>query len=112
MKQEPRLTMEEIGTDIPIGVAPAHTVISLKDKRPLPALDRGPRYFSPSYSSIAIVPLKDPSVKSFAKSYPDVAPRSIDVFQAPKPTLTIPKVLGVQQEPPAQLRQNSITKVL
>jgi hypothetical protein len=79
VKQEPRLTMEENGTDIPIGIAPAHAVISLKDKRPLPALDRGPRYFSPSYSSIAVIPLKDPSVKSFAKSYPDVASEAISL---------------------------------
>lgn len=95
VKQEPRLTMEEVGTDIPIGVAPAHTVISLKDKRPLPALDRGPRYFSPSYSSIAIIPLKDPSVKNYAKSYPDVASEAISLrgaltrkarFLGPKPT--------------------------
>jgi hypothetical protein len=73
VKQETRLTMQEVGTDIPIGVAPAHAIVSLKDKRPLPALDRGPRYFSPSYSSIAIIPLKDPSVKSYAKAYPDVS---------------------------------------
>ena len=95
VKQEPRLTMEEVGTDIPIGVAPAHPVISLKDKRPLPALDRGPRYFSPSYSSIAIIPLKDPSVKNYVKSYPDVASEAASLrralaqklrFLAPKPT--------------------------
>jgi hypothetical protein len=73
VKQEPRLTMQEVGTDIPIGVAPAHAVVSLMDKRPLPALDQGPRYFSPSYSSIAVIPLKDSSVKSYAKSYPDVS---------------------------------------
>ncbi len=82
VKQEPRLTMEEVGTDIPIGVAPAHTVISLKDKRPLPALDRGPRYFSPSYSSIAVIPLKDSSVKTFAKSYPDVASEAASLRRA------------------------------
>lgn len=82
VKQEPRLTMEEVGTDIPIGVAPAHAVISLKDKRPLPALDRGPRYFSPSYSSIAIIPLKDATVKSFVKAYPDVASEAASLRRA------------------------------
>jgi len=90
VKQEPRLTMEEVGTDIPIGVAPAHTVISLKDKRPLPALDRGPRYFSPSYSSVAIIPLKDPSVKNFAKSYPDVASEAASLRRALTQKLRFP----------------------
>jgi hypothetical protein len=73
VKQEPKLSMAEVGTDIPIGVAPAHTVISLKDKRPLPALDHGPRYFSPAISAVAIIPLKDASVKSFAQAYPEVS---------------------------------------
>jgi hypothetical protein len=50
--------------------APAHSCFHLEDKRPLPALDKGPRYFYPANSTICIIPLTDPSVTSFAKSYP------------------------------------------
>ena len=50
--------------------SPAHSCFHLKDKRPLPALDKGPRYFYPAFSSICIIPLTDASVTDFAKSYP------------------------------------------
>ncbi len=50
--------------------APAHSCFHLEDKRPLPALDKGPRYFYPAHSTICIIPLTDPSVADFAKSYP------------------------------------------
>jgi hypothetical protein len=52
--------------------APAHSCFHLKDKRPLPALDKGPRYFYPAYSTICIIPLTDASVTDFAKSYPHI----------------------------------------
>jgi hypothetical protein len=50
--------------------APAHCCYHLEDKRPLPALDQGPRYFYPAHSSVCIIPLTDASVTDFAKSYP------------------------------------------
>ncbi len=50
--------------------APAHSCYRLEDKRPLPALDQGPRYFYPAYSTICIIPLTDTSVANYAKSYP------------------------------------------
>jgi hypothetical protein len=50
--------------------APAHSCYRLEDKRPLPALDQGARYFYPAFSSICIVPLTDASVANYAKSYP------------------------------------------
>jgi hypothetical protein len=50
--------------------APAHSCFHLADKRPLPALDQGPRYFYPAYSTICIIPLTDTSVANFAKAYP------------------------------------------
>ena len=50
--------------------APAHSCFHLEDKRPLPALDKGPRYFYPAHSTICIIPLRDASVADFAKSYP------------------------------------------
>lgn len=52
--------------------APAHSCFQLKDKRALPALDKGPRYFYPAYSTICIIPLTDTSVSDFAKSYPHI----------------------------------------
>ena len=52
--------------------APAHSCYHLEDKRALPALDQGPRYFYPAYSTICIIPLTDKSVTDFAKSYPNV----------------------------------------
>jgi hypothetical protein len=51
---------------------PAHSCFHLKDTRPLPALDKGARYFYPAYSTICIIPLSDASVTDFAKSYPNV----------------------------------------
>ena len=50
--------------------APAHRCFHLADKRPLPALDQGPRYFYPAQSTVCIIPLTDSSVASYAKSYP------------------------------------------
>jgi hypothetical protein len=50
--------------------APAHSCYHLEDKRPLPALDQGPRYFYPAHSTVCIIPLTDTSVPDFARSYP------------------------------------------
>jgi hypothetical protein len=52
--------------------SPAHSCFHLEDKRPLPALDAGPRYFFPAYSTVCIIPLTDKSVTNYAKSYPYV----------------------------------------
>ena len=58
--QEPKLTQEEIGTDIPIGVAPLRPVLHLKGRLPNRADD----------NTVEIIPLRDPSVPDFAKAYP------------------------------------------
>ena len=50
--------------------SPAHSCFHLEDKRPLPALDQGPRYFYPAESMVCVIPLADRSVKDFARSYP------------------------------------------
>ncbi len=50
--------------------APEHSCYHLDDKRPLPALDQGPRYFYPAHSTICVIPLTDTSVADFAESYP------------------------------------------
>ena len=52
--------------------APAHSCFHLEDKRPLPAFEKGPRYFQPAYSMVCILPLTDKSVADFAKSYPSL----------------------------------------
>jgi hypothetical protein len=52
--------------------APEHFRYLLEDKRPLPAFEKGGRYFFPAYSSLWIIPLSDHSVADFAKAYPYV----------------------------------------
>ena len=52
--------------------APSYNCFYLEDKRPLPAFEKGPRYFYPAYSTICIIPLTDASEPDFAKSYPNV----------------------------------------
>jgi hypothetical protein len=51
------------------GESPEHLCFKLKDKRPLPALEQGPRYFFPTNSFICAFPLKDTTVKNFSKAY-------------------------------------------
>ena len=60
------------GDAVDEGFAPAHFCFTLKDKRPLPAFEQGPRYFFPARSFICTIPHKDPSVKDFAKAYPSL----------------------------------------
>jgi hypothetical protein len=55
------------------GFAPEHICFHLKDKRPLPALEQGPRYFFPARSFICAIPLTDSSVKDFRKAYYSLA---------------------------------------
>jgi hypothetical protein len=60
----------ELGSDGPAdGESPEHYCFNLKDKRPLPAFEQGPRYFLPTYSFICAFPLKDASGKDFSKAY-------------------------------------------
>src|SRR5215469_186927 len=59
-KQEPKLTQQEIGTDIPEGVAPLRPVLQLKGLLPGRADD----------NTIEVTPLSDGSVREFAKAYP------------------------------------------
>jgi hypothetical protein len=56
----------------PIGSWPEHRCFHLEDKRPLPALEQGPRYFFPAKSHICFIPLNDPSEKEFGKAYPEI----------------------------------------
>jgi hypothetical protein len=72
-----KATALDSSDDIDEGISPAHFCFNLKDKRPLPALEQGPRYFIPTYSFICAVPLKDSSVKDFSKAYPN-----LDAFAA------------------------------
>jgi hypothetical protein len=61
----------ELGSEggVADGESPEHYCFVLKDKRPLPAFEQGPRYFFPTYSFICAFPLKDASVKDFSKAY-------------------------------------------
>jgi hypothetical protein len=71
IKKEPNQTSPDIiGGAIDEGFAPEHFCFRLKDKRPLPALEQGQRYFYPAYSFICAIPLEDSSVKDFGRAYP------------------------------------------
>jgi hypothetical protein len=59
-KQEPKLTQQEIGTDIPEGVAPLRPVLQLRGRLPGRIDD----------NTIEVTPLNDRSVRDFAKAYP------------------------------------------
>src|SRR5215469_1700938 len=56
----PKLTQQEIGTDIPDGVAPLRPILQLKGR--LPSRDDD--------NTIEVIPLRDRSVSDFAKAYP------------------------------------------
>lgn len=56
----------------PSGNYPAYRCFHLEDKRPLPALENGGRYFFPARSVICILPLNDATEKDFGKSYPEI----------------------------------------
>lgn len=51
--------------------APAHRCYHLEVKRPLPALEKGPRYFYPASSFLCLVPTSDPSEAHFSAAYPN-----------------------------------------
>ena len=68
-----RRTAEEAGTDIPVDVLPAYTCFLLQDKRPLPALAAGPRYFHEAKSFVCLFPLADSSVGDFGRAYPQLS---------------------------------------
>jgi hypothetical protein len=57
----------------PMGSSPEYRCFRLEDKRPLPAFEKGPRYFFPARSSICFIPLSDPSEKEFDKTYPEIS---------------------------------------
>jgi len=72
IKKKEKLTPPDMATYIDEGFAPEHFCFRLKDKRPLPAFEQGPRYFFPARSFICAIPLKDSSVKDFGGSYPSL----------------------------------------
>lgn len=57
----------------PTGSWPEYRCFHLEDKRPLPAFEKGPRYFFPARSSICFIPLGDPSENEFDKAYPEIS---------------------------------------
>lgn len=63
-------TAQDVGDGVPFGVMPEHFCFNLKDKRPLPSLERGGRYFYPADSFVCAIPLGDASVEDFGAAYP------------------------------------------
>jgi hypothetical protein len=71
-KKEPKQTLQDVGDGVPEGIAPEHGCFYLKSKVPLPALEKGGRYFFPAENFICVIPLEDSSVKNFRAAYPDI----------------------------------------
>jgi len=70
IEKDKKETAQDIDYGVDEGLAPEHFCFNLSDKRPLPALDEGPRYFFPTYSFICAIPLEDSSVNDFGEAYP------------------------------------------
>lgn len=78
------MTKEEkyvISEPSPTGSWPEHRCFHLEDKRPLPAFEKGPRYFFPARSFICFIPLGDPSEKEFGKAYPEISSAAAELRQ-------------------------------
>jgi hypothetical protein len=67
---EPKLTMADIGTDIPVDNAPARVKFALRAKTP--AYLKSPEVEPWGEGSIRIIPLHDVSVKDFAQAYQEL----------------------------------------
>lgn len=69
-KREPRLTIQENGTDIPLGIAPARTkiIIGIKASGLHPASDLK----TVGDAEIQFIPLQDSTVPDFKAAYPDL----------------------------------------
>jgi hypothetical protein len=61
---------ESVRDKFPIDM-PARTCFDLEAKRPLPALEKGARYFFPAHSFICFIPTSDATEKDFAAAYPN-----------------------------------------
>lgn len=72
VKQYSKVTAdsEAVKASFPVDL-PAHTCFELEDKKKFYAFEKGPRYFSPSYSVICFIPTKDTSEDDFKKAYPN-----------------------------------------
>jgi len=88
--QQPRLTAEENGTDVPVAVGPAHMVVSF-DKE--------------SRSYISFVPLEDNSVSDYAKAYPQADKAAMELRKTFKdrpaefsPGVQLPDLSAVDEE--------------
>ena len=78
LRTEPRRIVPP-GDGVDEGYFPAHPCFDLRDKRPLPALKEGPRYFFPAYSFICVIPLEDASVGDFRRAYPGLNVAAADL---------------------------------
>lgn len=72
IKHEQKVNAEDeaIKSKFPIDL-PAHTCFNLEVRRPLPALEKGARYFFPAYSFVCFIPTSDLTEKDFAAAYPN-----------------------------------------
>ncbi len=80
--EEPKLTQQEVGTDIPEGVAPLRPVLHLRGRLAGRADD----------NTIEVIPLRDRSVADFSKAYPGVS----SSMRTLKNLLARPQLPGMQ----------------
>ena len=73
IRKKRKLSAEGLGDVVDEGFSPEHFCFNMKDSRPLPALEQGPRYFFPARSFICAIPLEDSSVKDFGEAYPSLS---------------------------------------
>ncbi len=72
LEQIPRLTQQDVGDGVPLGVFPTCKVLRFADRRSLDALKKGAQYFSSVTNRILIIPLGDTTVANFSVAYPDL----------------------------------------
>jgi hypothetical protein len=68
-----------LGNVVEEGFAPEHVCFDLKDSRPLPAFEQGPRYFFPARSFVCAIPLEESSAKDFDEAYPGLSIAAVDL---------------------------------
>ena len=79
ISKQKKQSAEGLSDVVEEGFAPEHFCFNLKDRRSLPAFEKGPRYFFPARSFICAIPLEDPSVKDFGEAYPSLDSAAVDL---------------------------------
>ncbi|MBS1767551.1 MAG: hypothetical protein JST05_09150 [Acidobacteria bacterium] len=88
VEKQNRWTEQDNGDGVPSGTAPAHVKFTLSEKVPDFAREKGGDAYTEA--TVEIIPLADPGVSDFDKSYPDLVRCAADIRRMVK--IGIPKV--------------------